>query len=344
MGTFERVAFAAGEDLNDIARGPGGSLYVSGLKIWASSDEGKTFESVPTEAGYHFWQLAAVQGGGPVYAVASSTSGGHVLRSDDGSAFRELVCRKRTELRTIVALGDVVIAAGDKEVIRSTNGGRSWKRVIAVPALDLFVLEPDQVFMVDGRTLMHSNDQGATWQKLEPAVGAYYTRGVASGGTAYFCAFDCLTATADQGASWKLILGSRHNIRADAVAALPDGQVAVVSPSKLLVTRSSDGGLVEEEIDARPTTGIPLADRKRLRRARLFDRALWVVGEDGEIYRKAYGTNAADAPAQATPLPTPPKEDEQKSKSEPRATEPKQKAEVPPKPAKGRASTRVRRS
>lgn len=105
---------------------------------------------------------------------------GHVLLSDDGLAWQQVVVPTRSTLTAVAAVdGDIWAAGHDGVILHSADDGKTWERVRAepwtpeaddpdqgAPILDLLVLDEGQALAVGAYSqLLLSSDGGRNWER-----------------------------------------------------------------------------------------------------------------------------------------------------------------------------------
>lgn len=180
---------------------------------------------------------------------------GHVLISDDGREWRQVAdVPTRATLTSVAARGDDAWAVGhDGVIIRSKDGGRTWRLVHAnpfvagsddphngVPLLDVLFLDANRGFAIGAYALMlRTDDGGETWTEvaLPKAEGAAMAADEEAG------------ATEDEG-SWlmdadELTIDEEADPHLNAMARLDDGTLFMVA-ERGAGYRSIDGGTTWE--------------------------------------------------------------------------------------------------
>jgi photosystem II stability/assembly factor-like uncharacterized protein len=188
-----RVDALAGRDVRALAEGPGGWwAIVGGRELWRSA-EGHSWSRVATVARRKATCLAATSGG-----LLVGTARAHLVRLERDQlvpvpSFDEAEGRAEwytpwgapADVRSISAgaAGEVYVNVHVGGVVRSTDGGATWRptlniehdvhQVLARPAHPGFVL----VAAADGFGL--SEDGGDTWRWDNAGLHAHYCRAVA---------------------------------------------------------------------------------------------------------------------------------------------------------------------
>jgi photosystem II stability/assembly factor-like uncharacterized protein len=251
-----------GGRLKDIVVAPDGTLWVAAASggVWRSDDGGATFERSWPEGNSQAIETLARGSDGTLWAGTGETgpgggsttfAGSGVYRSDDDgrtwkrSGLRdshrisELVVHPRNpDLLYAAVSGDLFRPGGVRGLYRSTNGGRSWRRILqgATPtagAVDLALdtTNPDRLYVTfwdhlrqpdlrtyggPGSRAYRSSDGGDTWTQMTAGLPA---PGPDTGRMAITVApsdpnrlylihvhrlgrFDGLFTSADMGASW----------------------------------------------------------------------------------------------------------------------------------------------
>jgi photosystem II stability/assembly factor-like uncharacterized protein len=174
---------------------------------------------------------------------------GHVMISDDGRNWRQVTeVPTRATLTSVTARGDDAWAVGhDGVIIRSRDGGRTWRLVHAnpyspdvddphggVPLLDVLFLDANRGFAIGAYALMlRTDDGGETWShvRLPKPDGAE---------------LDDATDENDDERSWlmdedELTIDEEADPHLNAMARLDDGTLFIVA-ERGAGFRSVDGG------------------------------------------------------------------------------------------------------
>lgn len=156
--------------IDAFAQDPTGTVLVAvtGDDLWSSRDGGETWTPTPAPWVSGVTDLAFV--GSDLY-VASYDG---VWRWPDLSGTPDLV-RPTTDgfataPKALAAAGDLLaVAQYDGHVLGTTDGGRTWTRLLETTELDTLVGTGDTLF-VDGRQPHLSRDRGRTWKPVSKPV------------------------------------------------------------------------------------------------------------------------------------------------------------------------------
>jgi photosystem II stability/assembly factor-like uncharacterized protein len=244
--------------------------------IYRSPNGGRAWRAVPGTEGAAVAALAALPNG---EAMAALETGG-VLHSSDGGASWELMSGLPDELAATTLLttsqGTLLLGSTNHGLLRSTEGV-AWAQVAADAPLAL-VAGPDALYAGTLNGLLHSLDDGASWQPLAPpplhdlrrllvvadapvAWGVYggalrYTAGswqplqlptplaaldVAPDGALLAAGPHGIARSADAGASWHSVAATPLGLAAQlSLSAAGWGAAGAGDSTQLLVT--NDGG------------------------------------------------------------------------------------------------------
>jgi photosystem II stability/assembly factor-like uncharacterized protein len=167
------------------------TLYAGakGVGLWKSSDRGDTWQK-PHDANLVLETRADVyrialdpRNANRVYLAVFQQNRGRVLKSDDGArSFVEVYASPLERFGVfdifVDRRGEVYIATGAGEFLKSTDGGRTWRMVRRfADGLVRFFLDPANaasMFVVSAKgNVFSSYDAGKTWQDLEPALKSF---------------------------------------------------------------------------------------------------------------------------------------------------------------------------
>jgi len=215
-----------------------------------STDAGLTWSEVVEPAAATHFSGIAFSSAGVGLAVAFD---GTMLRSINGGANWSTVSGGTNQTLSVItfATPSIVIAAGYRTLLRSTDAGQSWLPVVS-PAFDgsnqrspasvSFVNGLGLMVLVDGQVL-RSNDNGATWNMVwSQSDGGYLGATISPfDGTAVAVGISGqIRLSTTGGQSWTGPSDhSRHTLYGVAFAS-PDVAVAVGAAGTVL--RSADGG------------------------------------------------------------------------------------------------------
>jgi photosystem II stability/assembly factor-like uncharacterized protein len=172
---FEWITFRS------LAMDPAATLYAgtSHRGVIKTSDEGKSW--TPATAGYstlEIWSIL-VDPSSPKTIYLASSQGG-VYKSTDGGAHWEVTSEGLTS-RAVKSLAmdpanpAHLIAGTRKGIQRSTDGGKSWKPVLtSTLGMEVetvrFIPGSKRVYARDDDNVFRSDDGGATWTEMKPAL------------------------------------------------------------------------------------------------------------------------------------------------------------------------------
>jgi photosystem II stability/assembly factor-like uncharacterized protein len=182
--------------------------------------------------------VASPADGAIVYARSRDAGGGDLFRSDDGGTSWQNVSPPFTATwdGTRRALGPVAVAPSDSSrayrtvplrVFRSVDGGETWAGAdVPVVPVNISTTEPDRtltglavapwdpdlVIVTASRGAYRSPDGGATWNAIEPAVGAPLAFHPTAPGIVYATTYEGfavggMALSLDGGATWTHIPG-----------------------------------------------------------------------------------------------------------------------------------------
>ena len=172
--TFQRTnAGLPNTDVHAFGAGPS-ILYGASpaVGVFASTDDGKTWEVRSDEVGHGFFGRIVVDPVDADHVLAADAANGAVESRDGGRTWTRLGGQRSAGWLSASTDLTQLVASGPDGVRRSTDGGATWRR-IRVPKrallVELHVDEPDVLYAaanVDGRARVWvSRDGGLTWAR-----------------------------------------------------------------------------------------------------------------------------------------------------------------------------------
>lgn len=171
------------------------ALYagIKGRGLWKSSDRGDTWQKPhdnnrTLEANADVYRIAIDPGNANrVYVAAFQQNRGRVLKSEDsGQSFTEVYASPLERFGVFDVFvdnrGQVFIATGAGEFLKSVDGGRTWRMVrrFADGLVRLFIdpVNGSSLYVVSAKgKIFSSYDAGKTWQDIEPAFKLFVNSG-----------------------------------------------------------------------------------------------------------------------------------------------------------------------
>lgn len=219
----------AKQELFDLKVAPQNSavLYagVQGGGLWKSSDRGDTWQKPHDanrvlESNADMYRIAIDPGNASrVYVAAFQQNRGRVLKSEDaGQSFAEVYASPLERFGVfdifVDGKGQVFIATGAGEFLKSTDAGKSWRvvRRFADGLVRLFIdpVNASSFYLVSAKgKIFSSYDAGKTWQDIEPAFKPFANSGknrklfLDSRGTMYVASDFGLLRSRNGGREWQ---------------------------------------------------------------------------------------------------------------------------------------------
>ena len=238
----------------------------AGAKVWTSAGPAPFPSSEPQRV-----DALAVDPSRPGTVYAATMRGDFFRTGDVGHTWNRVGPGDDV---TALAVGGTGIAyAGTRSaVFRSTDGGRSWHKVLGTPpdvVLSILV-DPGDASIVylatvrggpgtlDG-DLLRSSDAGLTWVRIRARLGQGYARAFAidpfDSRRLFVVAELGFFASADSGASWSSIANGLPTVDLNALAADPHVRGTIYAAGAAGIFRSRDSGATFSRIGA----GLPVA-------------------------------------------------------------------------------------
>jgi photosystem II stability/assembly factor-like uncharacterized protein len=141
---------------------------IAGTGLYRTTDEGESFEQISAEVGPNVMALAVATDG---RLLAGDMEQGLLSSADDGRTWSRVHDARVMGLAVNPRDPDHVLAGGDG-VLLSTDGAKSWKKVLAVPdgvgPVAWSASNPDVAFAVGfDRLLYRTADGGQTWTPVD---------------------------------------------------------------------------------------------------------------------------------------------------------------------------------
>ena len=139
------------------------------LGLISSSDAGQSWKRVSLYGEADFHAIEAVHG--RIYAY-DSTSETFMVSDDDGETWDRRAERVLLDVAVSPHDPDVVLAAADGGLLRSTDGGRSWSAQPKAPEFAVLAWSARGLYGIDAEGGVHrSSGSGVTWTELAQLGG-----------------------------------------------------------------------------------------------------------------------------------------------------------------------------
>lgn len=172
------------------------------LGLIESVDNGRTWEGVSLQGEVDFHALQAAHG--RIYGADATN--GRFLVSEDGRQWETRADIGLVSLAVSPEDPDVIIATTPAELVRSTDGGRSWRADPSWPPLAFLSWDPMMGAWgatADGN-LHHSGDGGISWS-FEGSAGTQPSALLAAEGALYVAASEAVVESRDGGTTWSTL-------------------------------------------------------------------------------------------------------------------------------------------
>ncbi len=265
-----------GQTVHDLWGLPGGPLYACGEGgVWRSADGGDSWTQVDVGAAATFRGLSG-PGEHHLFVVGHTPRGSVLLRTRDGRRWKKLKLGRRRLARSVLALGDEVYVLADRCILKSGDGGDSWREVFSgLHSLNnLWAAGPDRVLAAGYDTVRLTTDRGATW-RLAPNPAEAHLQRLDGGaeGPLYGVGHWDLIRSGDRGETWTSAGYHRARLFYDLLVRAP-GEIYLAGAG---LYRTADGAALET---------IDLGRRPTLRRIIAVGDAVLAAGEDGVLVRR----------------------------------------------------------
>lgn len=174
------------------------------LGLIESSDRGQTWQSRSLLGEADFHSLEFVRGS--VYGYNSS-AGVLMVSNDDGATWEARGSLPMADFAVIPTGGDEILVAATQEgVQRSTDGGQSWEQLGGTPLVFLDWEDTGDLWGIDSNgAVMRSTDGGETWE-ARGAIGQAPAALLAVAGKLYAAdQTGTIYQSDDSGATWRVI-------------------------------------------------------------------------------------------------------------------------------------------
>jgi photosystem II stability/assembly factor-like uncharacterized protein len=180
---------------------------------------------------------------GPDYLLINA--GNALYRSTNDGRYWRLVYRADTTVTAIAAVGDAVIAAAGRVLLRSTTNGVRWTVLPAFPGqtINALVVNGGMLFAAANDSVYRSADGGETWLKVDKGLVAnrtYLTLAVTGTTLLAGNASATIYRSADNGANWTSI--SQGLTNAGRVQSLGQNAEALFAGTSAGVYRTTNNG------------------------------------------------------------------------------------------------------
>ena len=278
--------------------------------IQKSTDGGESFHSV--NAGFANHNLTQITGEGTRLYASSGYEGrfGGVFASSDGGlnwtlrANEDALSGKNLNSLAVAPLHpDLVFAASEEGVLKSTDGGKTWTRLLAQPVAParpgarperlrinaLRAFETDKGMLLLAGTdsgLFQSANAGVRWERSKaPAVAVVSIYAPPQGTSRLaFASRSGLFVSDDAGLTWRAALLPDNSYYLNDVALPVDGDAPILAATSRGVLQSSDGGQTWNLI----TNGVPASTVESVRFHPLEKREAFLV-QYGKVYQSLDG-------------------------------------------------------
>ena len=213
-----------------------GRLLAGGYgRAYASDDAGASWREIRIDWDNAWSITALIEHQGSVYAANGR---GMYVSSDLGESWRKLA--SAPSVWTLLSMGDILIAAGDAGVSRSTDGGTTWETRDEAPSQGLRLksnssgtallsVKHTTGFSAPPAVIYRSVDSGRTWQSAS-LTGEAINDIAFSNGSWQVATLNGLFSSSDDGLTWKALPGITPYPRAvNSLEATDDGLLAGVA-------------------------------------------------------------------------------------------------------------------
>jgi photosystem II stability/assembly factor-like uncharacterized protein len=203
VGTFLAVA-ADGEELIGSGHPDGKGRVADFLGLLRSADGGETWKVVSRYgiADLHVMHVLD----GKLFA-ADAVLGGLLVSDDDGRSWIELKAPPEPVIDFVVdpADPDHLLASTEKEIFRSTDGGKTWSATVSAPSARLAWPSPEALRRADADGIVYaSDDSGARWEAVEQVGGEPWKLDAVGSDQLYLALADgTILVSDDGGESWQ---------------------------------------------------------------------------------------------------------------------------------------------
>jgi photosystem II stability/assembly factor-like uncharacterized protein len=254
--------------IRQVAVGPSGVTYAASSEgIFMSRDSGRSW-SQSTLMSTAVVSLT-VDSAGVVYAGTTEADAEAVYRSSDQGATWTLFINGLTSPRVWTMAGDAqdLFAATIRSgVHRSSDDGRSWRRVSGLFLVSLAAHPSGDLWSVIRDTVLRSTDRGSTWQRHTPMPQLFFPLrriAIAPNGSIFLVTRGNLHRSTDNGATWSsisLAFGAYSDINNEVLITIDrEGTIFAAidfragSPGSVFVHRSTDNGATWTKLENSPS-------------------------------------------------------------------------------------------
>lgn len=200
-------------------------------------------------------------------------------------------------------------------IIKSTNGGRTWTSRMADLDVGEIFTDPvtgSIVYAVTSSGLLRSMDGGATWRNITPPQTGAFFFDRATGVSLFVLNESSLYHSDDRGDTWTLIPNKHRPKEWTAFGGVRSGAVNPVNPSEIVVntydgvSRSRNGGSTWETLPGITDPHNPGSKPNVSEIAYAADGALWAVSSGLWLLKREAIQPPNPEPDPVVPVPSPP--------------------------------------